>query len=79
MAIDEYDCLPDRIYRKKEAEAFAKLNPNYGNVDEPCERCKGSGWICEMHNRVSWHACECGEPGMPCPECNDGSKGDGHD
>lgn len=38
-----------------------------------CPLCEDSGWVCEEHPQEPWdgdHACGCGAPGMPCPECN---------
>ena len=38
-----------------------------------CPLCEDSHWVCESHPQEPWdgeHACGCGAPGMPCPECN---------
>jgi hypothetical protein len=41
-----------------------------------CTRCDDAYWVCEEHNNVPWErgpslrACNCGAPGMPCPDCN---------
>jgi hypothetical protein len=40
-----------------------------------CARCDDTLWVCEAHNDLSWdraspRACQCGAPGMLCPECN---------
>jgi hypothetical protein len=41
-----------------------------------CERCDGALWVCEAHSdlpsdiRASPRACQCGAPGMRCPDCN---------
>jgi len=45
--------------------------------DQPrCDRCASSGWVCEEHDDLAWDAgddgCDCGAPGMPCPNCNKG-------
>jgi hypothetical protein len=40
----------------------------------PCSACGDTGWVCEAHANQPWgdhpNACQCGEPGMPCPACN---------
>ena len=36
----------------------------------PCERCRGSGWICEHPDRPRGHD-GCEEPGAPCSTCQD--------
>jgi hypothetical protein len=38
-----------------------------------CDRCANCRWVCEAHPNRPWdgeHACGCGAPGEPCPECN---------
>jgi hypothetical protein len=38
-----------------------------------CDRCAKCRWVCEAHPNRPWdgeHACGCGAPGEPCPECN---------
>ena len=39
-----------------------------------CARCDNARWVCETHDDVPWgassRACQCGAPGMPCPDCN---------
>jgi hypothetical protein len=35
-----------------------------------CERCDDTRCVCEAHDTVPWRDCECGAPGMPCPDCN---------
>src|SRR5262247_3088008 len=41
-----------------------------------CARCDDTFWVCEAHSRLpsdfgpSPRACQCGAPGMPCPDCN---------
>jgi hypothetical protein len=39
-----------------------------------CARCEDVGWVCEAHDFKPWgsspNARRCGEPGMPCPDCN---------
>src|SRR5262249_50921804 len=34
-----------------------------------CDRCDESHWVCEAHDNVPWLACNCGAPGMLCPDC----------
>jgi hypothetical protein len=40
-----------------------------------CETCRDTRWVCEAHPDLPWNdhptACRCGEPGMPCPDCNE--------
>jgi hypothetical protein len=46
--------------------------------DPSCERCAGTGWVCEEHDDKPWGdmtgpwptSCHCGGAGKPCPECN---------
>jgi hypothetical protein len=41
----------------------------------PCPNCGDTGWVCEAHAERPWDdhpgACQCGEPGMPCPLCDE--------
>jgi hypothetical protein len=40
-----------------------------------CGTCHDTRWVCEAHPDRPWNdhpsACRCGEPGMPCPDCNE--------
>jgi hypothetical protein len=48
--------------------------------DPDCQRCDGTGWVCENHPTVAWAGMTgedmcggaeyCGGAGMPCPTCN---------
>jgi hypothetical protein len=38
-----------------------------------CTTCDDTGWVCEAHPNIPWlgdRACECLQPGKPCPKCN---------
>ena len=42
-----------------------------------CARCRDTYWVCEAQDDRPWdgaHACGCGAPGMPCPNCNPSDK-----
>jgi hypothetical protein len=45
-----------------------------------CETCRDTRWVCEAHPDLPWNdhpsACRCGEPGMPCPDCNEPKPGE---
>jgi hypothetical protein len=44
-----------------------------------CKTCGDTRWVCEAHADRPWNdhpnACRCGEPGMPCPDCNEPKPG----
>jgi hypothetical protein len=46
----------------------------------PCSACGDTGWVCEAHADWPWNdrpnACRCGEPGLPCPTCNEPAEGE---
>jgi hypothetical protein len=46
-----------------------------------CKTCGDTRWVCEDQPDRPWgsgnpNACQCGEPGMPCPDCNEPKPGE---
>jgi hypothetical protein len=45
-----------------------------------CKTCEDTRWVCQAHADRPWNnhpnACRCGEPGTPCPDCNEPAPGE---
>ena len=45
---------------------------DYKAIENPCNKCNNTGWVCECHPDKEAHKC-CGGAGMPC-ECTKESR-----